>query len=105
MGQNEVISDIKRIKRGDTDALCLRFADEFDIFDKPHRATAAKSFVYFSFAPQAERLNVFRQANVQNIRISAIWNRSSIGKPRFATFRFTFAPIGHSAERTHEKDQ
>src|SRR5262249_3647090 len=105
VSQDEIIGDIKRVRRSDPDALRFSLADVFDIFDEPHRATAAESFVYFGFALQAKRLDIIRQANSQNVSVSAIRNRSSIGKTGFAAFRFTSAPIRHATERAHKKDQ
>src|SRR5262249_20509117 len=105
VSQDEIIGDIKPVRRSDPDALCFSFADIFDVFDEPHRATAAEAFVYFSFALQAKRLDIIRQANSQNVSVSAIGNRTSVGKTGVATFRFTLAPIRHATERAHNKDQ
>src|SRR5262245_19573673 len=60
VSQDEVISDIKRVRRSDPDALRLRLTDVFDVFDESNRATATEPFIYFSFALQAKRPDIFR---------------------------------------------
>src|SRR5438128_987811 len=101
MSQDEIVSDIKRVGRGDANAPRFFDTSRFDVLDEPHRATTAESFVNFGFSSQPERFDLLRQANVQNISVSAIRNRSAIGKSRRATFGRTLSPIGYAAQRAH----